>query len=263
MTTENRVPRGVPQGGQFAASAKTEAGVSLSGADCPDCYEEHHEGIGTKTLLCPTHENMKCLPFNSSWHTDAPIERMSLGAENRLVSELVRQVRERQVTLDAPYQRGSVWTEDQKIGLVKSMLQGVPVPAIIINDRGSWQWADANGGFPSVDEPWQAVIDGKQRLEAMTDFFDSQFAVPASWFDAEDVTKSMPAADGTQWVTYKHLSKITQSRCENRFNLPVARAQAASVEAEAEMYLLVNGAGTAQSDADLDNAARVASGADH
>ena len=42
----------------------------------------------------------------------------------------------------------------------------------------------------------------------------------------------------------------------DRLALPVREAQLGSIAAEARTYLLVNGAGTAQSDADLDNARR-------
>lgn len=230
-----RTPAGVPAGGQFAASAKDQADVSLVDAD-------------------------ETLPVGSRWHTKTPIQHLSLTAQNQRVIDVVRNVTDGHVTVDAPYQRGHVWTRDQQIGLVRSMLQGVAVPALIVNDRGNSEWGRHNGGYPDPGEPWQSVVDGKQRVEAMRAWFDGEVAVPASWFPVDDVDSTRAAADGTAWVTVDDLAPNAQARCRNRFSFPVAVAALGSVEAEAQMYLLVNGAGTVQSDDDLANAARVAGG---
>lgn len=93
--------------------------------------------------------------------TDKPLTHLSLSASNRSAREYVNLAAEGLLWLDAPYQRGSVWTEAQQRGLVKSWKLGIPIPAVIVNDRNNPRWAERNG----YDARY-VVIDGKQRITA-------------------------------------------------------------------------------------------------
>lgn len=189
--------------------------------------------------------------------TAAPLESANLDASNRSAREISRMVRDGYMTVDLPYQRGSVWTEDQRIALVRSWLTGVPIPAIIVNDRSTAWWTDTDAYDPRSLGPNYAVIDGKQRVESAIAWFDGDVAVPASWFKPEYVEHTQDTDDGP-YVTYTGLTVIGQRLMTNRAFLPMALGTLPTVRAEAEIYLLVNGGGTPQSDADMTNAARIA-----
>ena len=79
------------------------------------------------------------------------------------------------------------------------------------------------------------------------------FAVPASWFPAEHVERTEDTGDGP-YVRYSGLSVIGQRIFANRAMLPVIEAKVATISAEADLYLLVNMGGTAETDDDLLNA---------
>ena len=195
--------------------------------------------------------------MNSTRQTSAPIERLRLENTYRGARELVHLMRDGFMTADLPYQRGDVWTTDQRIELVRSWLTGTPIPSIIINDRYTGEWARANGGAV-VDEPGYAVIDGKQRLETARMWFDGELAVPASWFPAQEVLRSEDTADGA-YVRYPDLSKAEQTSLALTVALfPFAAAKVATVREEAEIYGRVNGGGTPQTAEDMDRAARIA-----
>lgn len=66
--------------------------------------------------------------------TDAPIQSYSMQASNRSAREIAR-IFEEDGDLSPEYQRTSVWLEEDRILLVRSWLMGVPIPAIVINDR--------------------------------------------------------------------------------------------------------------------------------
>lgn len=189
--------------------------------------------------------------------TTEPLYHMSLGATNRFAEFFVRTVERGDMTLDAPYQRGLVWTDDQRIALVRSWMMGLPIPVVIINDRTHGAWvrnvADEDLG------PAYAVIDGKQRICTAIAWFAGDFAVPASWFPPEHVETTEDTDDGP-YVRYTGLNRVGQRFAENRCVLPCAEGRLESVEAEAEVYLLVNGGGTPQTDEDMANAAQVAAG---
>jgi hypothetical protein len=147
--------------------------------------------------------------------------------------------------LNTPYQRGSVWTENQRVALVKSLLLGLPIGSVVLNHRG----------FQA--EKLYAVVDGKQRIEAIRAFFNSEFAVPAEWFAADGVRESFTDTDGTEKVFFSGLGKIQQHMFENS-SFPALEAHVKSVAEEAEIFLLINSGGTAQTEADLTKAAGIA-----
>lgn len=191
-----------------------------------------------------------------SRQTGAPIERLRLENTYRSARELVNMMRDGLMTTDLPYQRGSVWTLDQRIALIRSWLSGTPIPSIIINDRWNAEWQQANG--PVGDDPGYAVIDGKQRLQTAVMWFGGALAVPASWFDSETVEVTEDTGDGP-YVRYAGLSGAEQTSFALAVALfPFAAAKVGTLAAEAEIYLRVNGGGTAQAASDLDRAAHIA-----
>jgi hypothetical protein len=191
--------------------------------------------------------------------TTAPLTHLSLAASARQASELASSFRHSfGVELNPPYQRGRVWTVDQKVALVHSWLTGTPTGVVILNDRTTLDWKKANGHDPTENGgAMYACIDGQQRISTAYEWFDGVLAVPASWFDARDVT-AMTATDDGPYVRFPDLSMPRQRQFKNRAPLQVAVAAVPTVEEEATIYLLVNGGGTPQNDADMENASRVA-----
>lgn len=155
--------------------------------------------------------------------------------------------------LDPPYQRGAVWTLDQRIALVRSWLMGTPIQGIVLNDRARTTWKGESPDSGSI-----AVVDGKQRVMTAAAWFDGELAVPATWFTPEWLTDEFVQTEDGLYVTHKHLSRPGRTMAKMNFKLPRIEATLATVEEEAELYLLVNGGGTPQTAADMANAAKVA-----
>jgi len=63
------------------------------------------------------------------------------------------------------YQRSDVWTLEQQVNLIDSIFNGIPIGAIVVCDR---DWKDEN-------EPYEEIIDGKQRFKAIIDFVSDKF----------------------------------------------------------------------------------------
>lgn len=192
--------------------------------------------------------------------TAVPFDHVSLNPSFRTAADLVRHVTEGQIEINPPYQRGSVWTEDQRIALVQTWLRGLPAGVIILADRGNRKWRAANPGqdpYETGKGVW-AVVDGKQRLTTAVHWFTSQFAIPASWLPADHVATTEDTDDGP-YVRHDGLTVKGQRFMERYCSLLVAETKDCATEAEeAAFYVLVNGGGTPQTDADMDNAARVA-----
>lgn len=193
--------------------------------------------------------------------TAAPLTSYGLSATNREAYGFVLAAADGDLNLNPPYQRGAVWTDDQRIALVRSWLLGIPVGNVIINSRRSMWWTDTDIYDPRSGDPGcDAVIDGQQRIRTALAWFAGEFAVPASWFDPVDVNQTEDTADGP-YVRFTGLTRIGQTTFKRNAHLPVVEAKLATEREEAQVFQLVNGAGTPQTEADMANADRVARGA--
>lgn len=213
----NRDPKGIPTGGRFAEGKKSESEVGLG----------------------------------QTMQTSAPLSRIPVDMAAREAYGIVTGIRDGEIIVDAPYQRQSVWDDTQRRNLIRSHLEGTPIPALIINTRS------AHGRNGEWDGDYRdSVVDGRQRVETMVKWFDSELTVPASWFPADQVADSEQTDDGP-YVCFNHLTKTGQLYFKRAAVFPVAESRLPSLRDEAELYLRLNSAGTAQTDEDLDNARQV------
>jgi hypothetical protein len=190
--------------------------------------------------------------------TSQPLSRLPINAMSIPLTGLVNFVHTGQIDLNPPYQRGDVWTEDQRIALVYSWLVGATVPSITINDRRGTIWKDrATYDVSKTNVGIWSCIDGKQRLTTAVMWMDGSFAVPASWFPADCIDTTVATDDGP-YVRYTGLTDRGQRWGTDRTLIPTGVGEFASLRDEAQIYLLLNGGGTPQSAADMDNAARIA-----
>jgi hypothetical protein len=195
--------------------------------------------------------------------TAAPFDHVSLNPTYQSARWLARRVEEEEIVIDPPYQRGDVWREDQRVALVQTWLRGLPAGVVILSDRCTEGWRRANRGHDPYETGkglW-ACVDGKQRLTTAVMWFNSEFAIPASWLPADYVAVTEDTDDGP-YVRFNGCTPMGERFLERYCSLLVADTKDCATEAEeAEFYLLVNGGGTPQTDENMANAARVAEGA--
>lgn len=129
--------------------------------------------------------------------------------------------------LNTSYQRGDVWGLTRRRNLIWSIIRGIPIPAIITNERG-------------IDvKRYVAVIDGKQRITSILRFLDSEFSVDGDWFDEE-----------ADQVFFKDLPAEKQREFRAR-PLGFVEGKLDSIEDEQEVFELVNFGGVPQGETDL------------
>lgn len=76
------------------------------------------------------------------------------------------------IDMDPPYQRkGRRWSKSDKQYLIDSIINGFDLPKFYVTDF-TWGPSDLNRNASAY-----AVIDGKQRFEAIFDFFDGKIAI--------------------------------------------------------------------------------------
>src|SRR5579864_94822 len=80
-----------------------------------------------------------------------------------------------------PFQRrGRLWSDADKAYLVDSILNGYDIPKLYMAD---FTWGDSKLNRKKL--PY-AIIDGKQRLEAIFDFYDGRVVLNQGFVYSED-----------------------------------------------------------------------------
>lgn len=159
------------------------------------------------------------------------LRELGLRISARGISALQQWRDEGALLLDAPYQRGHVWGPTRRVNLIRSLLMGIPIAALVINDRHTAGWAaDVN----------MAVIDGKQRITTILMFLDDKLAVPGDWVDVPDTA-----------VVYSQFPRGRQLDFR-RSTLAVAHATMPDVDSERLVFELINFGGVPQGVSDGD-----------
>ncbi len=162
---------------------------------------------------------------------------------------LVKLLGDGDLAVDVPYQRQSVWTTEQQVNLIRSLQIGLPIPSVLLADRGVDEAAAGRAQY--------VVVDGRQRVEALTAWFDGTLRVPASYIDDDWLQPSLIADDGT--VSRHDLTDVGDRMWQTRWLVPVNTVKGLTVAEEADLYLLTNFGGVAQTDADHTRARTFAS----
>ena len=84
-------------------------------------------------------------------------------------------------------------------------------------------------------------------MSAIIGFHENEFSVPADWFDTADIA---PEHQGNDEVFYSELTRGAQRDFE-MIGIPMSLASVPSVEAEKEIFNLINFGGVAQGDSDF------------
>src|SRR5437660_10048562 len=92
---------------------------------------------------------------------------MKAEPDNRTVRDIIELRRQQMLVVNPEYQRGVVWTISQKKKLVDSVLRGYPIPLIYLHHI-------KQTAGKLVSERFE-VIDGQQRINALSDFHDGAF----------------------------------------------------------------------------------------
>ncbi len=88
------------------------------------------------------------------------LRKLRVQAYDKSVSDLVRMVREEDIILNPEYQRNYVWDNKKASLLIESILLNIPIPVIYASEE--------------EDNTWN-IVDGLQRLTALTRFFENRF----------------------------------------------------------------------------------------
>ncbi|MFI5394103.1 MAG: DUF262 domain-containing protein [Candidatus Binatia bacterium] len=139
--------------------------------------------------------------------------------------------RRAKIDMSPPYQRrGKLWSATDKAYLIDSILNGFDVPKIYVAD---FTWGDSKLNEKRL--PY-AIIDGKQRFEAIFDFYDGHITLNDGFVYRENPLLKLAG------LGYQDLLKNHAEVAEifDTYNLSVMSVMASSEEPINELFVRLN-----------------------
>lgn len=139
--------------------------------------------------------------------------------------------RKSKIDMSPPYQRrGRLWSPTDKAYLIDSILNGFDVPKLYVADF-TWR----NSPLNRKQLPY-AIIDGKQRFEAIFDFFEGKITLNDDFVFRENPTLKLAG------LGYNDLTKNNTDIAEifDNYNLSVMSVIASNEELINELFVRLN-----------------------
>lgn len=76
------------------------------------------------------------------------------------------------IDYEPPYQRGYVWSGAQRESLLESIFMGTEIGRFVLRDRDCVD-----------DGPMYEIVDGKQRLRTLTDYYENRFPYKGAFYN--------------------------------------------------------------------------------
>lgn len=191
--------------------------------------------------ICPHCEVIVRFDFEHYAPVEPPtqLERLELRSTNRPIETIKFLDDKGELNMSPPYQRGVVWSTKRQANLIRSILLGIPIPAIVLNDRLSAGWDLQEHGTSEATA--YVVIDGKQRCTSILRFLNNQLQVPASWLGLRG-----------DLAVYGDMALSDRRRLKNQA-IPFVEGQLKTLAHEAEVYELLNYGGVPQGEEDTED----------
>ncbi len=135
------------------------------------------------------------------------------------------------IDMEPLYQRrGRLWSDSDKAFLIDSILNGYDIPKLYVAD---FTWGDSKLNKKRL--PY-SIIDGKQRLESIFDFFDGKIVLNESFIFLEEPGLHLGG------LSYRDLQKNHSDIAEifDNYNLMVMSVTAQSEEPIGELFVRLN-----------------------
>jgi Protein of unknown function DUF262 len=113
---------------------------------------------------------------------------------------------------DVEYQRGLVWTLEQKQLLIESMYNNIEIGKFVFRKR-TFQWVEKRVKQGKIaNTAFMDLVDGKQRYTTLIEFFESKFPDLAGNYYSELSNEAQRKFTGYRQMTYVELDENTTDR---------------------------------------------------
>lgn len=136
---------------------------------------------------------------------------VSITPRGMSVQEAYRLFRDDALLVNRRYQRKLVWSVAEKQLLIDSILDGYPIPLILLAERPE---IHGNGKYE--------IIDGMQRLDAIFSFIEQKYDYRGMHFDLSQSARARQAADSGAFDPSPTLLPLPADKCANLLDYQLA-----------------------------------------
>jgi hypothetical protein len=122
---------------------------------------------------------------------------MSVTPRGMSVQEAYREYTDGHFRVNRQYQRTLVWTVEEKQKLIDSILEGYPIPLILLATR-------TNESGSRIFE----ILDGMQRLNAVFSYIENRFELEGRYFDVEQLARAKQIAEGGRFIAHEEPEQL-------------------------------------------------------
>jgi len=139
--------------------------------------------------------------------------------------------RDNKYTVNRRYQRKLIWTIEEKQSFIDSIIRGFPIPIILL--------AEPLGGKDGTLE----IIDGMQRMNAITSFISNDYSVDGGYFDLNTFATTKDLLDRN--VIEQKTPVLDRAQCLAiaSYPVPLSIYEAAGRESVEEVFRRINSGG--------------------
>jgi len=161
---------------------KFKIGERVSMGAHKECYirEKYHDGyyyrvecLGVKRGRSEDPSSFVDEQHVTEWHNIQPYEtkdtefrqeeKYYIRQINSAIHSLIHMITRAGIDFDVEYQREHVWTTKDKVALIDSIFNNIDIGKIVLVQR------------PYSEDIFYEVLDGKQRITAIRDFYEDRF----------------------------------------------------------------------------------------
>lgn len=136
---------------------------------------------------------------------------MSIVPRGIGVNQAYRLYRSGKLLVNRKYQRKLIWSVDEKEKLIGSILNGYPIPLILLAERPP---VHGSGKYE--------IIDGMQRLNAICGFIENLFAFKGRYFDLNEFSHAKQLADDKVFEFEENSDKLDRKECADILDYQLA-----------------------------------------
>lgn len=157
--------------------------------------------------------------------------QQELTVRGEQVERVFINFREDKYVVNRQYQRKLIWTIEEKQSFIDSIIQGFPIPIILLAEP-----------INRLDGTLE-IIDGMQRMDAITSFISNGFPVDGAYFDLNTFATTKDLLD--RKVIEQKAPLLDRDRCLAiaSYPVPLSIYEAAQRESVEEVFRRINSGG--------------------
>jgi len=162
---------------------------------------------------------------------DTGRNQQDLTVKGESVERIYGNYRDMRYVVNRRYQRKLVWTLEEKRKFIDSIISGYPVPIILLAENRR------------LDRNIFEIIDGMQRLNAITSFLENEFSVDGHFFDLNTMADTKALLDEEKLTQQQPV--LPRDTCVNiaSYTVPLSIYEFAAKDEVDEVFRRINSGG--------------------